>query len=134
MIEFSADVIATKKALQDDVLGTLDKLDQCGIGGHIVETGRGYQLWVFLEEPCSAKATEVLLDRLMVGEHEVHAGQHPVGLPLGVDCGDREVFCSFLNRIFAPVANQRDYLVHTIPATSSDVLQEAYEGSKEGMG
>ena len=116
-------MIATKKTLHDDVLSTLDRLDQCGIGGHVVETGRGDQIWVFLGEPCSAKATEVLLKRLMVGEHEAHAGQRPIGLPLGVDHDDRDVFCCFLNRFFAPVPNERECLVHTTPPTSTDVLQ-----------
>ena len=131
VIDFATEVVFTKKTLQDDVLNTLEKLDQCGIAGHIVETGKGYQIWVFLEEPCSAKATEVLLGTLMVGEHQVHAGQSPVGLPLGVDHGDRDVFCCFLSRFFVPVPDQREYLVHTTPPTSSDVLQEAYEQAKE---
>ena len=133
-IEFTAEIVFTKKTLQDDVLNTLEKLDQCGIGGHIVEIANGYQVWVFLEEPCSAKATEVLLHRLTVGEHVVHAGQGPIGLPLGVDHDDRDVFCGFLNGFFAPVENQRDYLVHMITPTSTDVLQEAYEGRERSEG
>ena len=134
VIEFTAQVIATKKTLHDDVLNTLERLDQCGIGGHIVEISKGYQIWVFLEEPCSAKATEVLLGRLMVGEHIVHARQSPVGLPLGVDPEDRDVFCCFLSRFFTPVPNQREYLVHTTPPTSADVLQEAYGESRRSEG
>ena len=130
-IEFTAEVVFTKKNLQDDVLNTLEKLDQCGIGGHAIEAGKGYQIWVFLEEPCSAKATEVLLNSQMEGEHQVYAGQSPVGLPLGVAHDDRDVFCCFLNRSFVPVPDQREYLVHTTPPTSSDVLQEAYEQVKE---
>ena len=84
-----------------------------------------------MKSPWAEDADKPAITLRAGAEHIVHAGQSPVGLPLGVDPEDREVFCCFLNRFFAPVPNQREYLVGTTPPTSSAVLQEAYEGLRE---
>jgi len=133
-INFNADVIATKTIVQDDVLATLDNLELHGLSGHIVESRRGYHVWVFLEEPCSAKATEVLLERLVAGEHEVYAGERSIRLPLGVHHEERRLFCCFLDREFQPIGDQRNYLVNVITPVSADVLQDAYELSRGNGG
>lgn len=130
-IDFRAQVVATKKTVQDDVQATLDQLDHHCIAGHIVESGRGYQLWVFLEEACSAKATEVLLEKLKQGEHQVYAAKQPVRLPLGLDHEHPEVFCCFVDREFEPVRDQRDYLVNAITPSSPNVLQAACSAIEE---
>jgi len=126
-INFNAHGIPTKATLHDDVLGTLDNLERHGLSGHTVESRRGYHVWVFLEEPCSAKATEVLLTRLVAGEYEVYAGESPIRLPLGVHHEDRTLFCCFLDREFQPIDDQRNYLVNVVTPVSADVLQDAYE-------
>ena len=126
-INFNAHGIQPKQLLQGDVLATLEQLEYHGIGGHIVESGRGYHLWVFLEEPCSAKATQVLLERLTAGDHEVYAGDRAIRLPLGAYHDDRDIFWCFLGRTFEPVEDQRDYLVDNTTPASVDALQEAYE-------
>lgn len=112
------------------MLGTLDNLELHGLTGHIVESRRGYHVWLFLEEPCSAKATDVLLARQVAGEHGVFAGERPIRLPLGVHHEDRNLFCCFLDREFRPIEDQRNYLVNVIAPVSADVLQDAYGLSK----
>ena len=127
-VNYNARGTPTKATLQGDVLGTLRKLH--GINGHIAESRRGYHVWVFLEDPCSTKATEALLERLVAGEHEVYAGERPIRLPLGVHHEDRELFCCFVDRDFQPIEDQRSYLVNGITPVAADALQDAYEMSR----
>ena len=129
-IHFDAQGLRPKQSLHEDVLGTLDRLDHHGIAGRIVESGRGYHLWLFLEDACSAKATEVLLERVREGDHAVYAGQRPVRLPLGAHHDDRSVFCCFLDGDFQPIRDQRDHLMNAIAPVSTAALQEAYERSR----
>ena len=116
-IDFDVHGEGTKESLQPDVLATLDNLSRLGIQGHLEDSGRGYHIWVFVEEPVSAEEMKRVLSPVLSGKHAIYAGGNSIRLPLGVYPTDRRIFCCFLKRDFTPYQNQRDYLLNHIHPT-----------------
>jgi len=129
--DFDAHGDHSKEDLQPDVLATLTALQAHGIDGHIEDSGRGYHIWVFFEQPLPADPVRRLLARLMAGNHEIYCNGHSIRLPLGAYPENKKFFCCFLDKEFKPFPDQREYLVRRIRPTEMRILERALSSASE---
>ena len=116
--------------IQENVKKTKENLKKVNIDSHIEKSGRGYHLWIFLEEPILRERIEKFLKRFAYHSAEIYAGKQKIRIPLGSYQKDKSIFCGFLDDNFNLVGNQEEYLLDIKP-TSLETIKQAKKMIRE---
>ena len=123
-IDFDAHKDEPMEEIRDNVRKTKENLSKVEIESHLEQSGRGYHLWIFFEEPILRSRIEDFIKRFVYHSAEVYAGKTKIRIPLGVYQKDKSIFCGFLNDDFKLVSNQEHYLLNIKP-TKLETIKKA---------
>jgi len=110
--------------IQENLLKTKENLSKVNIDSHIEQSGRGYHLWIFFEEPIKRDSIERLTKQFIYHSAELYAGKQKIRIPLGSYQKDKSIFCGFLDDNLNLIQNQEGYLINIKP-TSIRTIRDA---------
>ena len=96
-IDFDAHNDEPIEEIQENLLKTKENLRNVNIDSHIEQSGRGYHLWIFFEEPIQRGTIEKLIKQFIYHSAELYAGKQKIRIPLGSYQKDKSIFCGFLD-------------------------------------
>ena len=123
-IDFDAHNEEPIEEIQENVIKTKQNLTKLNIDSHIEQSGRGYHLWIFFENPILRKNIEDFIKKFVYHSAEIYAGKTKIRIPLGSYQKDKSIFCGFLDENFNLIENQEEYLLN-IKQTSLETIKEA---------
>jgi len=123
-IDFDAHNEEPIKEIQENVIKTKENLNKINIDSHIEQSGRGYHLWIFFEEPILIGKIENFLEKFVYHSAEIYTGKQKIRVPLGSYQKDRSIFCGFLDDNFDLVEKQEEYLLNIKP-TNLEIIKQA---------
>ncbi len=91
--------------IQENLLKTKENLNKVNIDSHIEQSGRGYHLWIFFEEPIKRDSIERLIKQFIYHSAELYAGKQKIRIPLGYYQKDKSIFCGFLDNALNWIQN-----------------------------
>jgi len=114
-IDFDAHNGESIGKIQENVIKTKENLSKVNIDSHIEQSGRGYHLWIFFEEPIWRDRIERLIKQFIYHSAELYVGKTKIRIPLGSYQKDKSIFCGFLDDNFKLIQNQEQYLMNIKP-------------------
>src|SRR3990167_6328255 len=99
-------------------------MNKVNIDSHLEQSGRGYHLWLFFEEPILRERIERFVGQFIYHTAEIYAGKTKIRIPLGSYQKDKAIFCGFLDDNFKLIDDQEQYLLN-IEQTGSDIIKNA---------
>ncbi len=100
------------------------------IDSHLEQSGRGYHLWLFSEEPILRERIERFVEQFIYYSAELYAGKTKIRIPLGSYQKDKSIFCGFLDDNFNLFENQEQYLLNIKP-TNIETIRNARNQVRE---
>lgn len=116
--------------IQENLLKTKENLNKVNIDSHIEQSGRGYHLWIFFEQPIKRDSIERLIKQFIYHSAELYAGKQKIRIPLGSYQKNRSIFCGFLDNNLTLIQNQEEYLMNINP-TSIREIRDARQKLRE---
>ena len=110
--------------IRENLQKTKENLSKVNIDSHIEQSGRGYHLWIFFEEPIQRAGIERLIKQFIYHSAELYAGKQKIRIPLGSYQKDKTIFCGFLDNNLNLIENQEEYLMNINPS-SIRTIQDA---------
>jgi len=107
--------------IQENLLKTKENLTKANIDSHIEQSGRGYHLWIFFEEPIQRESVERLIKQFIYHSAELYAGKQKIRIPLGSYQKNRSIFCGFLDDNLNLIQNQEEYLMNIKPTSIREI-------------
>lgn len=107
--------------IQENLLKTKENLTKANIDSHIEQSGRGYHLWIFFEEPIQRDSIERLIKQFIYRSAELYAGKQKIRIPLGSYQKNRSIFCGFLDNDLNLIQNQEEYLMNIKPTSIREI-------------
>ncbi len=123
-IDFDAHNDESIEEIQENLLKTKENLKKVNIDSHIEQSGRGYHLWIFFEEPILRNRVERLIKQFIYHSAELYIGKTKIRIPLGSYQKDKSIFCGFLDDNFKLIQNQERYLMNIKP-TNIQIIRYA---------
>ena len=129
-VDFDAHNNEPIEELQENLLKTKENLSNVNVDSHIEQSGRGYHLWIFFEEPVLRDRIESLIMQFIYHSAELYVGKQKIRIPLGSYQKDQSIFCGFLDNNLNLMQNQEEYLM-SIKPTSIRTIRDARQKIRE---
>ena len=129
-IDFDAHNGEPIETIKENVKKTKENLTKVNINSHLEQSGRGYHLWLFFEEPILRERIERFIGQFIYHSAELYAGKTKIRIPLGCYQKDKSIFCDFLDDDFNLIKNQEQYLLNIKP-TNIEAIRNARNQVRE---
>ena len=129
-IDFDAHNGEPIETIKENVKKTKENLTKVNINSHLEQSGRGYHLWLFFEEPVLRERIERFIGQFIYHSAELYAGKTKIRIPLGSYQKDKSIFCDFLDDDFNLIKNQEQYLLNIKP-TNIEAIRNARNQVRE---
>lgn len=129
-IDFDAHNGEQIETIKENVRKTKENLTKVNIDSHLEQSGRGYHLWLFLEEPILRERIERFIGQFIYHSAELYSGKTKIRIPLGSYQKDKSIFCGFLDDNFNLIENQEQYLLNIKP-TNIEAIRNARNQVRE---